>query len=271
MSRGRAKRNKFRSLYIWHRYAGIFAALFVIILSVTGIALNHTDDLALKNSNISASFLLDHYNVQQPSHITRFIQPPFTVTQADDVLFVNGSRVASLNKTVIGIATFQDFILVATEDEVRLINDEHIVVETLGPADFIPNNLTGIANYNNEIYLQTSEQTFRLTGDLTIEPAAQSSIPKWSSPTELTEQEKKSVIQRYKSNIISLETVLLDLHSGRIFGHYGVLLFDAVGLILIFLAGTGIIIWLKQRHPKKHWWQRNRNWFFTTNYYANMA
>ena len=39
---------------------------------------------------------------------------------------------------------------------------------------------------------------------------------------------------------------MLDIHSGRFFGAYGVLLFDLIAVILIFLAFTGVIIWIRQ-------------------------
>jgi len=42
------KKNWFwRFLYKLHRYTGLFSALILIMLAVTGIALNHTEDLEL--------------------------------------------------------------------------------------------------------------------------------------------------------------------------------------------------------------------------------
>lgn len=67
------RRRKLTPLYIWHRYTGLLAALFVIFISLSGIALNHTDDLALKNQYLSSNFLLERYKVQPP-HYNQTIQ-----------------------------------------------------------------------------------------------------------------------------------------------------------------------------------------------------
>jgi len=68
----------------------------------------------------------------------------------------------------------------------------------------------------------------------------------WSTAEHMSERETADISQRYRSNIISLETLLLDIHSGRFFGSYGTLFFDFIGIVLLFLAITGVIIWLKQ-------------------------
>ena len=42
---------------------------------------------------------------------------------------------------------------------------------------------------------------------------------------------------------LPLERVLLDLHSGRIFGEAGVWLVDAAALLFLLLAGSGLWLW----------------------------
>ena len=52
-----------RSLYLWHRYIGLAAALFVIVLTVTGLLLNHTEELGLDSSSVQSDTLLDWYGI----------------------------------------------------------------------------------------------------------------------------------------------------------------------------------------------------------------
>ena len=61
-----------RSLYIWHRYMGLAAALFVIVLAVTGLALNHTQELGLDSNYVKSGALLNWYGVQAPENITSY-------------------------------------------------------------------------------------------------------------------------------------------------------------------------------------------------------
>jgi len=55
--------------------------------------------------------------------------------------------------------------------------------------------------------------------------------------------------------ILPWERMLLDLHSGRLLGSWGVYLMDAVGVLLLILAPTGFFIWLQQwyRRRKSHY------------------
>jgi uncharacterized iron-regulated membrane protein len=46
---------------------------------------------------------------------------------------------------------------------------------------------------------------------------------------------------------LSLERVLLDLHSGRILGEAGVWLVDAAALLFLLLAGSGVWLWGRRR------------------------
>jgi uncharacterized iron-regulated membrane protein len=41
--------------------------------------------------------------------------------------------------------------------------------------------------------------------------------------------------------------VILDLHSGRLFGRIGVWLFDIAAILLILLALSGTLIWMKRK------------------------
>jgi uncharacterized iron-regulated membrane protein len=41
--------------------------------------------------------------------------------------------------------------------------------------------------------------------------------------------------------------VILDLHSGRFFGQFGVLFIDLIGLLVCILSITGLMAWMKRR------------------------
>ena len=62
-----------RHLREWHRKLGIIAAFFIIFLSLSGVALNHTTALSLDHQPITDKWLLDHYGIAPPSDV-RFYQ-----------------------------------------------------------------------------------------------------------------------------------------------------------------------------------------------------
>ena len=62
-----------RHLRKWHRKLGIVAAFFLIFLSISGIALNHTEEFSLGHIPVSSSLLLDHYGIQAPKQVHHYI------------------------------------------------------------------------------------------------------------------------------------------------------------------------------------------------------
>ena len=54
---------KGRPFLKWHRGLGIAAALFVAILAVTGILLNHNATLGLHQHQVTHPWLLEHYDI----------------------------------------------------------------------------------------------------------------------------------------------------------------------------------------------------------------
>jgi len=250
MSRQRHRRNKAFSLYIWHRYAGLSAALFVIFISITGIALNHTDGLSLKKQHISNSFVLSHYNVQPPTEIIRFTTSEHVITQADDALFINDDTTLAIESTLIGAVAYGEFTLVALTNTLLLIDANNQLIETLDELDGVPATIDKIGlDKQQHVNLLTGTTSLLLSENLSFSAIPLNKNTVWATNTVLSEADKNQVITRYQSKIISIETLILDIHSGRFFGSYGTLLFDLIGVILLFLAFTGIIIWLRQR-PK---------------------
>jgi hypothetical protein len=252
MKSNRKRRNKLKSIYQWHRYVGLFAALFIIFITLSGIALNHTDDLALKKQHISNTFLLDSYNIQPPTRLLQFKTQGHTITQADDLLFINSGNVLAADTPLIGIVRLDEFLLISLTNTLLLIDANNQLIETLGNLDGVPNDISGIGyNKDQQVIIIANGQLHRLDTDLNIEKTTWDYNIHWSTEEIMSESASSAVIQQYKSNIISLETLLLDIHSGRFFGSYGTLFFDLVGVIVLFLALTGVIIWARQRTKQK--------------------
>ena len=51
----------------------------------------------------------------------------------------------------------------------------------------------------------------------------------------------------YRGYGLTLERVLLDLHSGRVLGSAGVLLVDAAAILFLLLAISGLWLWSRRR------------------------
>ncbi|UJF20979.1 PepSY domain-containing protein [Shewanella sp. OMA3-2] len=72
----------------------------------------------------------------------------------------------------------------------------------------------------------------------------------WLTPmtkNELTPSQWQAIELNARSNHLSWERVILDLHSGRVFGPLAIWLWDIFALALLLVACSGVWIWLKQR------------------------
>ena len=65
----------------------------------------------------------------------------------------------------------------------------------------------------------------------------------WSSTSKITEPLKTNILEQYRGTGLTIERVLLDLHSGRIVGGWGIYLVDIIALLFIIIAITGIWMW----------------------------
>lgn len=255
MTRRRQKRKKTRSLYLWHKYIGLTAALFVFLLSFTGIALNHTSDLRLDRNYISSEWLLEHYNVTEPARFARYPLESSHVSQVDDLLILGEHTIGPIERPLIGAVDFYGLTIVALKGKLLLIDDTFNVIETLGREEGVPILIQSIGkNQAGQLVFKTPNKILQIDEDFIEWSEIQNSNAiDWSQEQLTTKSQQQQLTKLYRSHIIHIETFVLDLHSGRVFGRYGELFFDLIAILLIFLAGTGIWIWLRQKrtHIKK--------------------
>ena len=55
-----------RILLKWHAWTGMIAALFILVLTVTGFVLNHPEATGIHGNNVTVNWILDHYYGEIP-------------------------------------------------------------------------------------------------------------------------------------------------------------------------------------------------------------
>ena len=248
---------KLRSLYLWHRYAGISAAILVLLLAITGLFLNHTADLKMDRSFISSEWLLDWYEIESPQRTINYATANHNVTLIEDTLYLDKKAVSGHFEFLAGVIELQDIIVIAVDTQLLLMSADGELIERINDIDGRRVLIGAIGTVSKKIVIQTDD--FLLT-DLdfsTWQTASKKDILNiaWSYPTRLPNKLRRYLEHDYRSNILTLERIMLDLHSGRILGKNGIYLMDAAAIILILLALSGSFIWLQQvrkRREHKH-------------------
>ena len=234
-------------LHIWHRYVGITAALFVIVLSVTGLLLNFNDDLDLDESFASNGWLLSRYNISEFS-VTSFQLQSRVVSQASDYLYIDGQYIMHMLDNVVGAMDLEDHILLATTSSLIVVDQNGEMFDEVGSYSGLPEKPLGIAKTKQGFPVLRGVNTYWLGNkELTAWQPLQGPHPKWIAPSPTPEELNQLIQTHARSNEISLERIILDLHSGRLLGQWGQHVMSAAAVLLIFLSVTGTLIWWKKK------------------------
>lgn len=244
-----ARKSPWRILYKFHRYSGLLVALIVIILAVTGLLLNHTDELKLDKRFISSPTLLSWYGIKAPDSAISYQTSEHKISQLENQIYFDQQFILKHSSSLLGAVENDSFIVLAFEDTLMLLTKKGELMEII-PKQV---NLIGISS-NNTIYIKQGENILFSNDDLLTWNINQGGLPSWSEISTQSDLTLQAINHNYLANIIPYERILLDIHSGRFFGPYGVLLIDIAGVLTLLLAITGCWIWLRhilKKNPLK--------------------
>ena len=249
---GRAK--LLRSLFIWHRHIGIISALFVILLAGTGLLLNHTEELALDSRHVPSGLLLDWYGIKAPSSMPGYRVGSHTISEVGTRIYWDTTLMPQVSPPLRGAIAVQDMIIIGTDGQLVLFTSDGELIERMGKSDGTPAGIQSLGiNTGGDLVVRTAtgilqaDSTFLKWRESTDTPIH------WSVPVQPVPELRKALQQAYRGSGLTLERVLLDIHTGRILGSHGTYLIDAAALLFLALAISGV--WLWARHlssARKH-------------------
>jgi hypothetical protein len=236
-----------------HRSFGAGAAFFVIFMVLSGLAINHSNGLGLDKHHVSQPFLLDWYGLGGPANIRSYEADGNWLSFAGAQLYFNDDSVATVSNGV-GVVSSGAMLIAAGSKDLLLLDHLGRLVERLpwGPIGKGSIESVGLLK-NGQVVVKSAGQlwladvellNWRQTEDTSISPA-------WSSPKPAPATLHQAITQQYRGDGLNLERLLLDFHSGRIFGSIGVLVYDLLALSVGFLAISGLILWLRGRRNGK--------------------
>lgn len=241
-----------RLLYKFHRYIGLLTSIVLLMLAVTGIALNHTEDLQLDSRFVQNARLLDWYGIHSPKARRVFKARNHYLSQFDKQIYLDQSVILNTSEVLQGAVANDMFIAVALENSIVLLSEEGEIIEQ---PEMKALEQIGIDANQNVFIRQAGNIRFSNDGLLSWQEAGEQQI-QWSKSDVLPKVMEKAIGQKFRGGILPLERVLLDIHSGRFFGKAGVIIVDVCGVLLIILIFSGCAIWLKHKlrawlHPRK--------------------
>jgi len=231
-----------------HKIVGLFVCLVLIHLSVTGIILNHTDKLNLNQTKISWDWLLKAYGIGVPETQAAFAIDEDFFHQTNYQIFMNTRSITRVKSKLVGVIDFDDQFIVSTTENIILVNKLGEFIKKIK----LPKNLIGKINkigpYSNGIIIEINKNKF--VSDRNIknwEPINNPEIVEWSTESKIPEDINNQIKAYYVGEGISIEQIILDLHSGVIFKGVGKLFMDIIALLLILMSVSGGWIWFVKK------------------------
>jgi hypothetical protein len=233
---------------------------FVLLLSVTGIALNHASDWGLDRRYLAWSWLLDAYGIEAPPPTASFADGGFRATLLGERLYFDGREVAEDVSGLSGIAALGPLVLVGAERRVYVFTTAGDLVQAIDAGVELPGPIERVGRAGNRALIRSDGRLFRSDPDITgFEPwdgDLQDGL-RWSAATPPEAAQLETIRANYRGRGLTVERVLADLHSGRIFAVTGTVIMDVVAVCMIVLSISGLLMWIQHNRRELELERRN--------------
>jgi hypothetical protein len=205
------KKNLLPLLKRWHRRIGVVSALFVVLLSVTGLFLLLAAPLGLDQKTWHGGLISRAYNQSPKSPPTGIpVDETQWVIMIDGLVYVGSAAPIALAPPLTIAKKDRRFISIANADETVLTLHDGTLVARMPGVDF--------------------------TG---------------ARPAPLPKAIEKRIIRRYQGRGMPVSRILLDIHTGRFFGKIGTWLMAMASILFLLLSLSGLYMWIRKPNNRR--------------------
>ena len=244
------KKNFFKLLLL-HRRIGLVVIWLVLWLAITGILLNHTDDLNLDERALQSSWLNKLYGLEiTPVSQGYALNQTWLVALAQGY-YLKGEFIADDYGTLVGGVELDDLTLLVTDESIVVLDQQGEVLEVQGLFHGLEGDFLQAGLYQGQPVLKSSVASYLASTDVAewqVFSGSNSEVT-WSVKQTLPDKilEKIRVLDQGGQPTVSMEKLILDLHTGRLFGHLSWIFMDIFALLLMAGAISGFVVWFKLR------------------------
>jgi uncharacterized iron-regulated membrane protein len=235
-------------LHRWHRIIGLGAAGLLVLLAITGIALAYDVQLQLDRRFITSAPLLDWYAIRPAPPPIAYRTHEGWVTQSGTRLYLDHQLLADRITKLQGALAVSAMIVLAVDDELWFLDQHRNVVDKLSTLDGLPPAITAIGISEAHSLAVRADTGDYLVGleSLVISPQPLKDVS-WAQMSTAPAPLQAALAADYRGSQLSLERLILDLHTGRILGVVGVAIVNLSALAMIVLAASGVLAWSRRR------------------------
>jgi hypothetical protein len=238
-------------LWRWHRRTGLAAAIILVLVTVTGVFLNHTSELSLQKKFVGQAWLLSLYGIPEPELVSFELADTSITGDEKGQLYRGVTSLASCRGGLVGASVYAAGFIVACQQELLFFDEQGRLAEKVSAIYGLPTPVEQLGKCAETLCIRTPKRMFELDIEqLSFVPVA-GVRPVWSEPIQLLGPVREAIYAASREQGLSWERVMLDVHSGRLFGTLGVWVVDAAAIVLLFLALSGFVLWFQHMSVKR--------------------
>ena len=212
-----------------HRLTGFIVILFLLFFAVTGILLNHADQLDMEKKYIDFNWLLKLYSIGPSQPPVSYAADADWLTRVDARLYFNDQELPVRIGALLGVVKLEGVIIAATPDALLLLTENGEIIETVTPVSGLPIPVQNLGKSDNDLFIiATATGYFANNTDIGAWREIQADTVAWSTPGQLPEAMLERIMALYRGSGLTLERALQDLHSGRLLGRGKIIIIDIV-------------------------------------------
>lgn len=219
-----------------HRSVGVFLSVFLVLLCVTGVLLNHTNELNLESrfvpSVIAARYYPSNGSVKGKLHLEEYY------FELGGRLYANDAEIAHCD-ALDGLVDIREQRIILCDGELIILTLDNQIVERLDSSVGVPDDISKIAGEKGRLVLMGKTQNY----EFNLETLALIPFPDSIEADSLNVKIPSELIL---NKSITWQQLVLDVHSGIVLGSMGKWFLDLVALCLCGMAVSGISMWLKR-------------------------
>lgn len=234
------------SIYTWHRWLGLSALLWVLLFSISGLLIEASPALGLDKRSIQNELLLTRYGISQPTFIQSWNGKGWQLQQWDQGATFNSQWLGNMPKPPVAAAEYLGLVVVATENQILLFDQNGLAVDSIGsPSGKI---IALGKTLSGAIAVGSGSKSFVADADLLNWTEARNEEINWITPSTSALNTQAPT----PKHDISYERLLLDIHSGALFGPVGRWLSRLAAVVMILLAISGFYTWFSRFARRPH-------------------
>lgn len=238
----------------WHQRFGLAAALFLIWLGSSGAILSRSDQFGFDAMRVRWDWLTAWYGLSAEAPRMGFEAHGHWMAATRESTLLDARVVEPRIPPPVGFVPLAGMIgrqlVIGTTESLVIVGEDGVRVDELRAPILPVASLRRIGTTaDGGIAVQDFDAFESRDGGNTWVAVLPQSV-NWSQPAPLPSAQRKAIEQFAKPSVL-VEQVLIDLHSGRLFGPIGAWIITLVGVLALGLSISGVWSWWRIRQSRQ--------------------